>query len=137
MTSFKSWDEWHLACRKTLEDKGINGRLHGIGEDGIFFIFDRDKHDTLWTFDRYGALKRYVQANPAQVDSAETTTLNISDTLSELDVHVNYLPVRDSEKKLIWQQMAEGAEDGIIKPDGPSQFSWRIGNDSNHRYKLR
>jgi len=60
---FKSWSAWYQAYLKALDDNKIVGNTHGVGEDGIFFVFDRNHHDVLWTFDRSGNLKKYKQVS--------------------------------------------------------------------------
>ena len=61
--AFKTWDEFHQAFRKTLDENNIQGSVvGGCEEPWIFFVYDRNQYDVLWTFCRDGVLKRYQES---------------------------------------------------------------------------
>ena len=66
----------------------------------------------------------------------DTVIIDVNKVLDELNVYVSELPIRAHERRMLWEQMANGADHGTIKRDTPSEFSWRIGSDSTHHYKL-
>jgi len=63
---FKSWDEWHKAFWAAREEHSISGATLAGVQDPYFFIFDRERHNVLWSFDKYGVLEKWEKTNDSK-----------------------------------------------------------------------